>query len=156
MPSSSHLHLLSDQLVSPQSRKRGNSFWTDIFLCFVIRYHYPITLPIYRSRTANACLIWTIQARSASRPFSLVAPVKARCNWLQRILVVALGVPIVVVIQRSNAGERFFQPGFPLINTEQWLGAAIESALGQTWCQKEIMVVDHDSTDATLEGHAAI
>jgi glycosyltransferase involved in cell wall biosynthesis len=29
-------------------------------------------------------------------------------------------------------------------------GASIGSALGHTWRQKEIMVVDHDSTDGTL------
>jgi cellulose synthase/poly-beta-1,6-N-acetylglucosamine synthase-like glycosyltransferase len=35
-------------------------------------------------------------------------------------------------------------------NAEEWVGAAIGSALGQTWRQKEIMVVDDGSTDGTL------
>ena|SRR6266550_195590 len=38
----------------------------------------------------------------------------------------------------------------PAYNAEKWVGTAIGSALGQTWRQKEIMVVDHNSTDATL------
>jgi hypothetical protein len=32
-------------------------------------------------------------------------------------------------------------------NAEEWVGVAIGWALGQTWRQKEIMVVDHGSTD---------
>jgi len=38
----------------------------------------------------------------------------------------------------------------PAYNAEKWLGAAIASALGQTWPQKEIIVVDDGSTDGTL------
>ena len=38
----------------------------------------------------------------------------------------------------------------PAYNADEWVGAAIGSALGQTWRQKEIMVVDHGSTDGTL------
>jgi glycosyltransferase involved in cell wall biosynthesis len=40
----------------------------------------------------------------------------------------------------------------PAYNAEEWVGAAIGSALGQTWRQKEIIVVDHGSTDGTLAG----
>ena len=38
----------------------------------------------------------------------------------------------------------------PAYNAEKWLGAAIASALGQTWPEKEIIVVDDGSTDETL------
>jgi glycosyltransferase involved in cell wall biosynthesis len=38
----------------------------------------------------------------------------------------------------------------PAYNAEKWVGAAIASALGQTWRQKEIIVVDDGSTDETL------
>jgi cellulose synthase/poly-beta-1,6-N-acetylglucosamine synthase-like glycosyltransferase len=38
----------------------------------------------------------------------------------------------------------------PAYNAEEWVGTAIGSALGQTWRQKEIMVVDDGSTDGTL------
>jgi glycosyltransferase involved in cell wall biosynthesis len=38
----------------------------------------------------------------------------------------------------------------PAYNAEKWVGAAIASALGQTWRRKEIIVVDDGSTDGTL------
>jgi glycosyltransferase involved in cell wall biosynthesis len=38
----------------------------------------------------------------------------------------------------------------PAYNAKEWVGAAIGSGLGQTWRQKEIIVVDHGSTDGTL------
>ncbi len=38
----------------------------------------------------------------------------------------------------------------PAYNAEDWIGAAIASALGQTWPQKEIIVVDDGSIDETL------
>jgi glycosyltransferase involved in cell wall biosynthesis len=38
----------------------------------------------------------------------------------------------------------------PAHNAEEWVGAAITSALGQTWLRKEIIVVDDGSTDGTL------
>ena len=38
----------------------------------------------------------------------------------------------------------------PAYNAEEWIGAAITSALGQTWRHKEIIVVDDGSTDGTL------
>jgi len=38
----------------------------------------------------------------------------------------------------------------PAYNAEEWVGAAIASALGQTWRQKEIIVVDDGSTDGNL------
>ena len=38
----------------------------------------------------------------------------------------------------------------PAYNAEKWVGAAIVSALGQTWRQKEIIVVDDGSSDGTL------
>jgi glycosyltransferase involved in cell wall biosynthesis len=38
----------------------------------------------------------------------------------------------------------------PAYNAETWVGAAIASAIGQTWRDKEIIVVDDGSTDETL------
>lgn len=38
----------------------------------------------------------------------------------------------------------------PAHNAKEWVGAAIASALGQTWRRKEIIVVDDGSTDETL------
>ncbi|MEO6052687.1 MAG: glycosyltransferase family A protein, partial [Chthoniobacterales bacterium] len=38
----------------------------------------------------------------------------------------------------------------PCYNTARWLAEAIESALAQTWIQKEIVVVDDGSTDESL------
>jgi glycosyltransferase involved in cell wall biosynthesis len=39
----------------------------------------------------------------------------------------------------------------PCFNAERWIGRAIESTLGQTWPEKEIIVLDHGSTDNSLE-----
>ena len=39
----------------------------------------------------------------------------------------------------------------PCYNAEQWVGQAIESALAQTYLNKEIIVVDDGSTDRRLE-----
>jgi glycosyltransferase involved in cell wall biosynthesis len=38
----------------------------------------------------------------------------------------------------------------PAYNGERWLAEALESAVGQTWSRKEIIVVDDGSSDATL------
>jgi glycosyltransferase involved in cell wall biosynthesis len=38
----------------------------------------------------------------------------------------------------------------PAYNADRWIASTIESALGQTWPRKEIIVVDDGSTDATL------
>jgi glycosyltransferase involved in cell wall biosynthesis len=38
----------------------------------------------------------------------------------------------------------------PAYNSEEWVGAAIASAVDQTWRHKEIIVVDDGSTDGTL------
>jgi glycosyltransferase involved in cell wall biosynthesis len=38
----------------------------------------------------------------------------------------------------------------PTYNAQEWVGDTIESALGQTWPRKEIIVVDDGSTDQTL------
>jgi glycosyltransferase involved in cell wall biosynthesis len=38
----------------------------------------------------------------------------------------------------------------PAYNAERWIAGTIESAIGQTWPQKEIVVVDDGSTDGTL------
>jgi glycosyltransferase involved in cell wall biosynthesis len=38
----------------------------------------------------------------------------------------------------------------PAYNAERWIAATIESAIAQTWPQKEIVIVDDGSTDGTL------
>jgi len=38
----------------------------------------------------------------------------------------------------------------PCYNSEQWIGQAIESALGQTWPNKQVIVLDDGSTDNSL------
>lgn len=38
----------------------------------------------------------------------------------------------------------------PAFNAEKWIAATIQSAIAQSWSQKEIIVVDDGSTDATL------
>jgi glycosyltransferase involved in cell wall biosynthesis len=39
----------------------------------------------------------------------------------------------------------------PCFNAKQWIAQAIESALEQTWSEKEVIVVDDGSTDGSLE-----
>lgn len=39
----------------------------------------------------------------------------------------------------------------PCYNAERWVGQAIESALAQTWPEKEVVVVDDGSTDESLK-----
>jgi glycosyltransferase involved in cell wall biosynthesis len=39
----------------------------------------------------------------------------------------------------------------PCFNAERWVGQAIESALAQTWPEKEVIVVDDGSTDRSLD-----
>jgi glycosyltransferase involved in cell wall biosynthesis len=39
----------------------------------------------------------------------------------------------------------------PCFNAEKWIGQSIESALAQTWLEKEVIVVDDGSTDGSLE-----
>ena len=39
----------------------------------------------------------------------------------------------------------------PCYNAERWVARAIESALGQTWPNKEVIVVDDGSTDDSLK-----
>ncbi|HEY0792690.1 MAG TPA: glycosyltransferase family 2 protein [Chthoniobacterales bacterium] len=39
--------------------------------------------------------------------------------------------------------------GIPVYNCEQWIATAIQSALDQTWPDKEVIVVDDGSTDCT-------
>src|SRR5436309_2678723 len=38
----------------------------------------------------------------------------------------------------------------PCYNAERWIAQAIESALAQTWPDKEVIVVDDGSTDGSL------
>lgn len=40
--------------------------------------------------------------------------------------------------------------GIPCFNAERWIGAAVQSALDQTWPAKEVIVVDDGSTDGSL------
>src|SRR5437016_5128593 len=39
----------------------------------------------------------------------------------------------------------------PCFNAERWIGQCIESALAQTWSEKEIIVLDDGSTDGSLD-----
>jgi glycosyltransferase involved in cell wall biosynthesis len=39
----------------------------------------------------------------------------------------------------------------PCFNAERWLAHAVETALAQTWCEKEVVVVDDGSTDGSIE-----
>ena len=39
----------------------------------------------------------------------------------------------------------------PCFNAERWIAQAIESALAQTWPEKEVIVVDDGSTDRSLD-----
>lgn len=39
----------------------------------------------------------------------------------------------------------------PCHNAERWIAQAIESALSQTWIEKEVIVVDDGSADRSLE-----
>ena len=39
----------------------------------------------------------------------------------------------------------------PVYNSEKYLAECVESALGQTWCNKEIIIVDDGSTDGSLD-----
>ncbi len=39
----------------------------------------------------------------------------------------------------------------PCYNAERWIAQAIESALSQTWVDKEVIVVDDGSTDRSLD-----
>lgn len=39
----------------------------------------------------------------------------------------------------------------PCYNAERWIGQCIESALAQTWAEKEVIVVDDGSTDGSLK-----
>ena len=38
----------------------------------------------------------------------------------------------------------------PCFNAERWIGECVQSALGQTWPDKEVLVVDDGSTDGSL------
>jgi glycosyltransferase involved in cell wall biosynthesis len=38
----------------------------------------------------------------------------------------------------------------PCYNADRWLAETIESALAQTWANKEIIIVDDGSTDGSL------
>ena len=44
----------------------------------------------------------------------------------------------------------------PLYNAAPWIGAAVESAIGQSWPNLEVIVVDDGSTDGSLETARAL
>jgi hypothetical protein len=45
----------------------------------------------------------------------------------------------------------FVSIGIPCFNAERWISGAIESAIGQTWANKEVIVVDDGSTDGSIK-----
>jgi glycosyltransferase involved in cell wall biosynthesis len=45
----------------------------------------------------------------------------------------------------------FVSIGIPCFNAEKWIAGAIESALSQTWTDKEVIVVDDGSNDASCD-----
>jgi glycosyltransferase involved in cell wall biosynthesis len=53
--------------------------------------------------------------------------------------------------ENRNRMEPLVSILIPTYNSEQWIADAIESALGQTWSKKEIIVVDDGSTDQTFQ-----
>jgi glycosyltransferase involved in cell wall biosynthesis len=50
-----------------------------------------------------------------------------------------------------NSMNRLVSILIPCFNTKQWIGEAIDSALAQTWAEKEVIVVDDGSTDGSLD-----
>lgn len=57
----------------------------------------------------------------------------------------AVGAPSVV------SAEPLVSILIPAYNAEEWIGDTIRSAIAQTWCCKEIIVVDDGSRDRTVE-----
>ena len=41
--------------------------------------------------------------------------------------------------------------GIPCFDSEQWIGQAVKSALGQTWPNKEVIVIDDGSSDRSTD-----
>lgn len=50
-----------------------------------------------------------------------------------------------------NAAEPLVSICMPVYNAERWVGAALDSALRQTYTEFELIVADNGSTDGTLE-----
>src|SRR5262249_38459273 len=58
--------------------------------------------------------------------------------------------PFNLSYRRRNMGS-LVSILIPCYNAQQWITQAIESALTQTWSNKEIIVVDDGSTDCSLD-----
>jgi glycosyltransferase involved in cell wall biosynthesis len=71
----------------------------------------------------------------------------ARSSWTGRRHSELIG-------KNDHSSEILMQPLvsilIPCYNSEQWIGHAIESALGQTWSNKQVIVLDDGSTDDSL------
>jgi glycosyltransferase involved in cell wall biosynthesis len=61
------------------------------------------------------------------------------------------GVPKSAMIALAHQSLPRVSILIPCYNAEQWIGRAIESALQQSWKNKEVIVVDDGSTDQSLE-----
>lgn len=57
---------------------------------------------------------------------------------------------------KSTAMKPLVSILIPAYNTEEWISQTIESAIAQTWSHKEIVVVDHGSTDRTGRSGPAV
>lgn len=56
----------------------------------------------------------------------------------------------LVEAESSRVMKPLVSIGIPCFNNAQWLGRAIESALAQTWPEKEVIVVDDGSADDSV------
>ncbi len=56
-----------------------------------------------------------------------------------------------IIQYRPSMNKRLVSILIPCFNAECWIGQCIESALAQTWAEKELIVVDDGSTDGSLK-----
>jgi antigen flippase len=59
--------------------------------------------------------------------------------------------PHVALAARRRRTSQLVSILIPAFNAERWIASSIKSAMGQTWPNKEIIIVDDGSSDATLD-----
>jgi GT2 family glycosyltransferase len=59
--------------------------------------------------------------------------------------------PSESVTLRKRGASRMVSILVPAFNADRWIASSLKSALGQTWANKEIIIVDDGSRDRTLE-----